>query len=97
MWARSAQETDAMNIGDTHSPSSRGETKIVEATDGLTNAHSTLSTRRSTGRKDSSGKGYAARTARNLRSIVERRFKRMSEAHDRIRTELLAAHQPEAK
>lgn len=79
-----------MNIGDTHSPSLRGETKIVEATDGLTNAHSSLSTAQSTGRKD--GRGYAARTARNLRSIVERRFKRMSEAHDRIRAELLASH-----
>jgi len=27
-----------------------------------------------------------------LRSIVERRFRRMFDAHDRIRTELLASH-----
>jgi len=31
----------------------------------------------------------------DLRSVVERRFKRMNEAHDRIRTELLA-HPPHA-
>ena len=37
---------------------------------------------------------YATRTAANLRSIVERRFRRMSEAHDRIRTELLARDPP---
>jgi hypothetical protein len=39
-------------------------------------------------------RNYAMRTATNLRSIVERRFRRMSEAHDRIRTELLARHPP---
>lgn len=81
-----------MNIGDTPSPRSLGETKIVDATDGLTNAYTSLSKAGSNGRKGSSGSGYAARTARNLRSIVERRFKRMSEAHDRIRTKLLASH-----
>ncbi len=32
--------------------------------------------------------------ARNFRSVVERRFKRMNEAHDRIRTELLGADPP---
>ncbi|MBC8031239.1 MAG: hypothetical protein H7Z16_14085 [Pyrinomonadaceae bacterium] len=29
------------------------------------------------------------KTPRNLRSVVERRFMRMNEAHDRIRTEML--------
>jgi hypothetical protein len=42
-------------------------------------------------------RNYATRTAANLPSIVERRFRRMSEAHDRIRTELLARHPPDAR
>jgi len=81
-----------MNMGETSSPSSMGETRIVEAADGLRNAYTSLSTASPTGREDSSAESYGARTARNLRSIVERRFKRMSEAHDRIRTKLLASH-----
>ena len=80
-----------MNMVETPSPSSMGETKLVDAADGLTNAYTT-SIASATGRGDSSRQGYAVRTARNLRSIVERRFKRMSEAHDRIRTKLLASH-----
>ena len=82
-----------MNIGDIFSPSSTGDTPIGEATDGLPNAY----TSPSSGSKDSAVRDYASRTAANLRSIVERRFSRMNEAHDRIRTKLLAAHQPEAK
>lgn len=35
--------------------------------------------------------------ARDLRSVVERRFMRMNEAHDRIRTELLCSHAPETE
>jgi len=81
-----------MNIGDTLSPSKPSDTPIGDATNGLTNAYASLSTAQSTGRKDSGVREYATRTATNLRSIVELRFMRMSEAHDRIRTELLASH-----
>lgn len=38
---------------------------------------------------------YDRSSIRDLRSVVERRFKSMNEAHDRIRTELLA-HSPRA-
>ena len=38
---------------------------------------------------------YDRGSNRDLRSVVERRFKRMNEAHDRIRTALLA-HPPHA-
>ncbi len=92
-----AQETDAMNIGDTFTPSSTGDTQIGDATDGLRNAYTSRSTSRWTGRKDSAVRKYATRTAANLRAIVERRFMRMSEAHDRIRTELLASHSSHMK
>jgi hypothetical protein len=47
--------------------------------------------------QDSVVRKYATRTAANLRSIVERRFRRMSEAHDRIRAELLSAHSSQVK
>jgi hypothetical protein len=35
---------------------------------------------------------HDAKATGRLRSIVERRFRRMFDAHDRIRTELLASH-----
>jgi hypothetical protein len=40
---------------------------------------------------------HDAKSTRRLRSIVERRFRRMFDAHDRIRTELLASHLPHTK
>lgn len=86
-----------MNIGETFSPGSTGDTQIGDAGDGLNNTYASLSSEPPSRRKDSAVRGYATRTAANLRSIVERRFMRMSQAHDRIRTELLQAHQPEAK
>lgn len=86
-----------MNNADAFFPSLTSDTEIGDAGNGLTGAHASLSTARSTGRKDSSARGYATRTAANLRSIVERRFMRMSQTHDRIRTELLARHPPQAR
>ncbi|HVQ38592.1 MAG TPA: hypothetical protein VMS31_13735 [Pyrinomonadaceae bacterium] len=41
---------------------------------------------------DSAAMGYPGETPASQRSVVERRYLRMSEAHDRIRTELLAQH-----
>jgi hypothetical protein len=79
-----------MNIGDTLSPILRVDTQMAEPVDDLMSPYASVSTARSTGRKGSA----IRRTAANLRSIVERRFMRMSEAHDRIRTELLARHPP---
>src|SRR5216683_1365508 len=89
---RYAEETGAMNIGDTFSESKSSATKISDGTDDLTNGYASPSNQRSTGRKDSEVKDYSTRTATNLRSIVEHRFMRMSRAHDRIRTELLGSH-----
>lgn len=86
-----------MSIVKTDSTNSMGKTQIDETTDSLTNGYASLSKGPSTGRKDSPVRGYAARTAANLRSIVERRFMRMSETHDRIRTELLASHSADLK
>jgi len=81
-----------LNIGDTFFPNKPSHREIGGANDPLINGYATPSSPRSTGRKDSAVRGYATRTATNLRSIVERRFMRMSEAHDRIRRELLASH-----
>jgi len=81
-----------LNIGDTLLPSKPSDTQIADATDHLMNGYAAPSSPRSTGQMDSLGKDYATGTARNLRSIVEGRFMRMSEAHDRIRTELLTSH-----
>ena len=92
-----AQETDATNFGDTLSPGTPGETQIGDTSDGLTNAYASPSGPTSTGGQDSAVRDYATRTATNLRSTVERRFMRMSEAHDRIRTELLASHSSHMK
>ena len=83
-----------MNIGSTFLPSKRSNTQIGDATDDLTNGYASPST---AGEKDSAVREYANRTATNLRSLVERRFMRMSEAHDRIRTELLASHSSQMK
>jgi hypothetical protein len=54
------------------------------------NAPSFLS--KASGRRDAAVGGYGARSSRNLRSILERGFMRMNEAHDRIRTKVLATH-----
>lgn len=70
---------------------------VGEAPNGLANSCETRSAEQSTERKDSVGSLYLTRTASNLRSIVERRFMGMSEAHDRIRTELLARDSPRAR
>ena len=86
-----------MNIGDTFSTSKPSDTPIGDVTEDLTNTYASLSTAQSTGRKDSGVREYATRTATSLRSIVERRFMRMSEAHDRIRTELLTFHSSHMK
>ena len=80
------------NIRDTFLPGKTSDTQIGDSTDRQMNGYASSSTPRSTGRKDSAMRDYATRTATNLRSIVERRFMRMSEAHDRIRNELLASH-----
>jgi hypothetical protein len=40
---------------------------------------------------------HGAKSPGRLRSIVERRFRRMFDAHDRIRTELLASHLTHSK
>jgi hypothetical protein len=40
---------------------------------------------------------HDAKSTGRLRSIVERRFRRMFDAHDRIRTELLASHLTHSK
>ena len=77
---------------DTFLPSKMSYTQIGGGTDHPMNGYASPSTPRSTRRKDSAVRDYANRTATNLRSIVERRFMRMSEAHDRIRTELLTSH-----
>ncbi len=81
-----------LNIRDTFLPSKTSDTQVGQGTDRLMNGYASPSTPRSTDRKDSAVRDYATRTATNLRSIVERRFMRMSEAHDRIRRELLASH-----
>lgn len=47
-----------------------------------------------TGTPGGSTGDHEAASSRDLRAVVERRFKRMNEAHDRIRTEMLAAHPP---
>ena len=86
-----------MNIGDTFLPSKPSDTQTGDASDHLMNGYASPSSPRSTGRNDSAIKDYATRTASNLRSIVERRFMRMSEAHDRIRTELLTSHSSHMK
>lgn len=78
-----------MNIGDTFSPR---DFQISDAADHLINGYASPSSPRSTRGKDSAVRDHATRTATNLRSIVEGRFMRMSEAHDRIRTELLTTH-----
>jgi hypothetical protein len=44
------------------------------------------------GRPSASFGAHDAKSTGRLRSIVERRFRRMFDAHDRIRTELLASH-----
>jgi hypothetical protein len=81
-----------MNISETLAMSSALSPKLGEASINLAEAGETISTAPSTEPGDSAARGYRTRTAPNLRSIVERRFRRMSEAHDRIRSELLAAH-----
>ena len=97
-----------MNTGDTLALAAALNTQVGDAptkelrhahllTHGLANPYETGSTERLTERKHSSVRVYATRTSANLRAIVERRFKRMSEAHDRIRTELLAAHSSQMK
>ena len=86
-----------LNIGDTFLPKKPSHTQIGDATDPLMNGYASPSISRSAGRKDSAIRDYATRTATNLRSTVERRFMRMSEAHDRIRTELLTSYSPHMK
>ena len=73
-----------MNISDTLALGSTLNPTIGDPPD----ACEELSTARSAERKDSAAGQYASRTAANLRTIVERRFRRMSEAHDRICTKL---------
>jgi hypothetical protein len=97
-----------MNTGDTLALAAAVNAQVGDAptkglrhadllTHGLANSCETGSTERLTEPKHSSVRVYATRTSANLRSIVERRFKRMSEAHDRIRTKLLAAHLSQMK
>lgn len=86
-----------MSIVNTVSTSKTGKTQIDDPGDNLTNEYASLSIVGSPGRKDSPVREYAARTAWNLRSIVERQFMRMSETHDRIRTERLARHPPHGR
>jgi len=82
-----------MNTSDTLALSPSLNTPIGDASNPLVSPGETQSGEAN----DSVVRKYATRTAANLRSIVERRFKRMSEAHDRIRTELLARHSPHAR
>ena len=79
-----------LNIGDTFFPNKPSRREIGGANDPLINGYAPPSSQLSTGRDDSGRGAYAITTA--TRSIVERRFMRMSEAHDRIRSELLASH-----
>jgi hypothetical protein len=83
------------NIGDTFMLGKPDDTQIGDAPDHLRNGYASIP--RLAGRKDSALRDYASRTATNLRSIVERRFMRMSEAHDRIRTQLLTSHSSHMK
>ena len=85
-----------MNFGDTFLPSSTVANQIGDPADGLTNRYDLASTERSSGRKDP-GREYDTTTDSNLRSRVERRFMRMSEVHDRIRTKLLRRRPPEVE
>jgi hypothetical protein len=82
-----------MNTSDTAALSPSLNTPIGDASHPLVSPYDTQSSEAN----DSVVRKYATRTAANLRSIVERRFRRMSEAHDRIRSELLARHPPHAR
>ena len=86
-----------LDIGDTFLPNKASDTQIGDASDPVMNAYASRASQRSTGRKDLAVRDYATRTATNLRSTVERRFMRMSEAHDRIRTELLTSYSSDIK
>jgi hypothetical protein len=81
-----------MNTCDTLALGAVLNTPAGEAPSSLANSRETRSRQQSTKRKDSVGRAYLTRTASDLRSIVERRFMRMSETHDRIRTELLGRY-----
>jgi len=86
-----SQETNVVNTGDTFRPHS------IDNSDACNSAPDMMAASASTGepggRKNSPIREYgAARTASNLVSIVQRRFVRMNEAHDRIRAELLARY-----
>jgi hypothetical protein len=82
-----------MNTNDTLALSHSLNTPIGDASNPLVSARDTQPREAN----NSVVRKYATRTAANLRSIVERRFRRMSEAHDRIRTELLQRHPPRAR
>jgi hypothetical protein len=82
-----------MNTGDTFRPQSTDNSDVGNLAPDLIAA--SASTGEPAGQKNSGVREYAAaRTASNLCSIVERRFMRMNEAHDRIRAELLARYPP---
>ena len=79
-----------LNLGDTFFPNKPSHREFGGANDPLINGYATPSSQLSTGRDDLALRDDA--TSPETRSIVEHQFMRMSEAHDRIRTELLASH-----
>jgi hypothetical protein len=80
-----------MDSGNFFSPSAQN-LPSGDTTESFMETGASRSGGRSTRGKTSPVRDYATRTAASLRSIVERRYMRMNEAHDRIRTELLASH-----
>ena len=65
--------------------------------DFLFQPHSLTAMGGSNGHTGDYGHSHGNAPARDLRSVVERRFKRMNEAHDRIRTALLRARAANAE
>jgi hypothetical protein len=66
-----------------------GLSNQLETRHSLANSSDTHSAMSASGHRDPDGGTGRSETSDSFRSTVERRFKRMSDAHDRIRSELL--------
>lgn len=82
-----------MQVGNTLSPSSTNNRRAAASS--INSQHKHRSNSRA--RRNVSHGDSRMHSARDLRATVARRFMRMNEAHDRIRTELLASHSLDMK
>jgi hypothetical protein len=87
----SFQESNAMDLRNILSPHLPGKPRMKRDSS-RTSFRDPAKAAISAGKEEPSAGDYQMKAAPDLRSVVERRFRRMTEAHDRIRAALLAPH-----